>query len=345
MAKEGAEKKTVSKEVVIEPKGIDSLTPLLEEDAKKYMIGHPAEEPLEEKEEEKEEEKDLALEKEKAITDEEEPELKEEKVEKPPKPKYKSQEEAETAYAEAQRKMHEATTESSRLREQNEKLQAQFNEVLTKAVTPKEEGVKPEITKKEEAILKGRIKPMLQEIEALDTTSPDYQEKVDEIYDKHLGATLRERDTRMEKDFSDRLSKVKEEIKKEIKEEQRTEKTQDELVSDAIKKAKEEGLDMRTGIKIEGRDKSVSSADWRLFWDSTRDAPKDSSPEQIVDYAIKEVKRMRNEILAPKDKARKRQEENTVLERTTVGKEVRAEDEVTRPISMTEALDKSVRRI
>jgi len=149
----------------------------------------------------------------------------------------------------------------------------------------------------------------------------------------------------MEKDFSDRLSKVKDEIKKEIKEERSTEKTQDQLVSEAIEKAKKEGLDMRSNIKIEGRNELVDTADWRLFWDSTGRAPKDSSPEQIVDYAIKEVKRMKNDILAPKDKAKKRQEENTVLERTTVGKEVRPEDEVGRPISITEALDKSVRRI
>ncbi len=345
MAKEGAEKKTVSKEVVIEPKGTDSLTPLLEEDAKKYMVGHPAEESSEEKEE-KEEDLDLEKEKEKAITDKEDPESKEEEVKEPLKPKYKSQEEAETAYAEAQKKMHEATTESARLREQNEKLQAQFNEVLTKAVTKKEDvGKPPELTKKEEAILKGRIKPMLQEIEALDNDTPGYQEKVDEIYDKHLGATMRERDARMEKDFSERLSKVKEEIKKEIKEERSTEKTQDQLVSEAIEKAKKEGLDMRSNIKIEGRNELVDTADWRLFWDSTGRAPKDSSPEQIVDYAIKEVKRMKNDILAPKDKAKKRQEENTVLERTTVGKEVRPEDEVARPISMTEALNQSVRRI
>lgn len=344
MAKEGAEK-VVKKDVVIEPKGTDSLTPLLEEDAKNYMVGHPAAASSEEEKEEKEE-KDLVLEKEKELTDKEKLESEEEKRKESLKPKYKSQEEAETAYAEAQRKMHEATTESARLREQNEKLQAQFNEVLTKAVTKKEDVEKPpDLTKKEEAILKGRIKPMLKEIEALDNDDPDYQEKVDEIYDKHLGATMRERDARMEKDFSDRLSKVKDEIKKEIKEERSTEKTQDQLVNEAIEKAKKEGLDMRSNIKIEGRDDVVDTADWRLFWDSAERAPKGSSPEQIVDYAIKEVKRMRNEILAPKDKAKKRQEENAVLERTTVGKEVRPEDEVAKPISMTEALNQSIRRI
>jgi hypothetical protein len=55
---------------------------------------------------------------------------------------------------------------------------------------------------------------------------------------------------------------------------------------------------------------------------------------------------MKNEILAVKSKAKIAQEKNAVLERTTVGKEVRPEDEAaTKPLSMTEALKQAERRI
>jgi hypothetical protein len=242
--------------------------------------------------------------------------------------------------------MHEATTEAARLREEKEKLQIQINEVLTKAITKEKGEEKPELTKKEEAILKGRIKPMLQEIEKLDTDSPDYQEKVDDLYETHIGAPLREREARIEKEFNERLSKTKEEIKKELREERANEKTEEQLVDEAIEKAKKSGLDMRHGMKVNGGDEIVDAPDWRMFWDTAIPrAPKGSTPEQAVDYAIREVKKMKNEILSIKDKAKERQKENEVLERTTIGKEVKPEDEVAKPISMTEALQKTQRRI
>lgn len=339
----GAEKKQ-EQETNIELKATDSLTPLLEEDAKKYMVGHPAEEPPEAKDEDGEEEEEKEVPKEEP---EPEPKPEDKKVKEPAKPKYKSQEDAEKAYEEAQKKMHEATSEAARLREQNEKLQAQFNEVIAKAVTKKEDGEKTELTKKEEAILKGRIAPMLKDIESLDTESHDYQEKVDDIYEKHLGKAIGDVLSSREQAINERLSKLKDEIKKEFKEERSTEKSQEDVINDAIKKAKDAGLDMRTGIRIDGRSKPVDSADWRLFWDATKDAPEGSTPDEIVDFAIQEVKRMKEDdpLRKTRRKAREAQERNAVLERTTTGREALSEDETAKPLSMSEALNKTMRRI
>ncbi len=349
MAKEGAEPKTVVKPVEIKEK--DSLSGILEDVQPKFLGGHPAEEEfqppeVEETEEERkeresrEEEERQAAEKLAAKqTEKEEPPPEEVLEEEPPKKKYKNHEEAERAALEASRKMTEATTEAARLREQNEKLQAQFNDLVLKAVAKKDsEGEKP-LTVQEKAILKGRIAPMLKKIEALDTGAEDYLDKVDALYEDHIGKGV--------SDILDtRLSTMKDEIKKEIREERTSETDQERANRLAIDRAKDAKLDMRSNIGTDPETKiPVNSADWDIFWGSVARCPSDGkTSEQIIDWAIKDALRIKKEIQGPvlsaREKSRKRQDENQILERVSVGKEAKPEEEKqVRPITLAEALE------
>jgi hypothetical protein len=93
----------------------------------------------------------------------------------PPKLKYKSHEEAEKAYAEAERLMHEATSKASGLEKERDQL-LQEKERYQTALKNLE---KPAPPQKEEAKL---IRQAREAIGKLDEKDPDYDAKVDTIW-------------------------------------------------------------------------------------------------------------------------------------------------------------------
>lgn len=101
------------------------------------------------------------------------------------KPRFKSQEEAEKAHAEAERKMHEATTRAADLeRERDELKKAPKPEPV--AEKPAEEAPKPPTREEQKARLKSVAltanQKALEKIDQLDRTDSDYHKQVAEAW-------------------------------------------------------------------------------------------------------------------------------------------------------------------
>lgn len=110
------------------------------------------------------------------------------KKEEPAGPRFKSQEEAEKAHAEAEKRMTQATTEAAEERKAREKLEKELEELRAKPPEKKEEPVK-EVTDEElnaqvEAVAEAANEQAMAEIAELDDQDPDYRKQVAKAWAK-----------------------------------------------------------------------------------------------------------------------------------------------------------------
>jgi hypothetical protein len=106
----------------------------------------------------------------------------------PAGPRFKSQEEAEKAHAEAERKMHEATTKASEEAKAREKLETELAELRAKPPEKKEEPVKQpteeELDAQLESVAQAANEQAMAEIAELDDQDPDYRKLVAKAWAK-----------------------------------------------------------------------------------------------------------------------------------------------------------------
>lgn len=220
--------------------------------------------------------------------------------------KYKSHEEAERAYREAERRMHQATTEKAALQKELEELKAR----LAALEQERQEQVKPVPPQKEEAV--ARLVELNERIDELDPFDPDYARQKAEL--------------EMEKAFILDAVKahqaipspevVKDLVRQELaarEQEMARSRAMEELQQRVIRMAESYGLDMKPG-----------SWDYKQFWRAVRagDIP-DGENITLED----QVKALAEEILADKagfgqravQKMQRLHEENAPLGRGGTG--------------------------
>lgn len=315
-----------------ETKKDDDLTPISVEDAMQSVDvkfeGHPADKlkPLPEAktQDEKDAEEKAELEAKKL---KEEKEKKSKKDEKKIKFKYSSREESETANLEAARRITEATEETKAERERNEKLQKEYNELLAKTKTTKES----DKTEAKKATDDEKMEKVFEQINKMDPDEKDYQKKVAAIWaklfadigkagDANTQAAIKELEERLEEKQTKTATKKEEQSK---------------VVVSAEKAAVKAGLDMKDG-----------SVDLDLFW-LYADAAPDGNIESQVKYAIDKTLKTKKSILKTDPDAEKRAEEerkkNEILGRHGLGKPEKKKKDPVKPISVTDAVQKTQR--
>jgi hypothetical protein len=257
-------------------------------------------------------------------------EIKEPVAQEPkPKPeesvfKYKSHEEAERGYSEAEKLITKSTDEAKRERERSEDLQRQLNEALLKTGTPEkpqEEASPAQITN---AV---RMQNLLEEVNQLDPEDEDYNQKVAEIWGRLDDDRQVEFETRMQTAIKT-YDEQRQEEQRRVGNEQ---SAQDQVISDAVKTATSEGLDM-------GKD----SSDSELFWAFANMAPEGSLEDQTK-WTIDKVKGHKKPVVIDKKRAEEVQEQNAVLERA--GEKPLEKKEPVVPLTLGAAFGKTERRI
>jgi hypothetical protein len=265
-------------------------------------------------------------------TDEEETEEEQESEEEPEeeteekKFKYKSLEEAEKGIKEAERKMHEATAEAKALRDEIEELKRETEQAA-------DEG---KITESEERTLKNVFVDMLSKIDDLDVSDDAYREQLADVWAKGL---------------SEGWSLQEEKRNKVIQAQQAEEDENRRVFNLANKMAQGAGLDME--IVSDSSGNQVSTIDYDLFWNTiAKSEPVGNSIEDRINWAIDQVKTRRNKDFEAyekkqeslKKKSKEAQNKNKVLEKgVKKPTEDKVEDE--KPLSITEALQRTERRI
>jgi len=238
--------------------------------------------------------------------------------------KYKSHEEAERGYGEAEKLITQSTEEAKRERERSEDLQRQLNEALLKTGTPE----KPE----EEALPAQatnavRMQNLLEEVNRLDPEDEDYNLKVAEIWGRLDDDRQAEFETRMQTAIKT-YDEQRQEEQRRVGNEQ---SAQDQVITDAAETATSEGLDMGEG-----------TPDSELFWAFANMAPEGSLEDQTK-WTIGKVKEHKKPVVIDKEKAKEVQEQNAVLERAGEKPPERKEPVV--PLTLGAAFGETERRI
>jgi hypothetical protein len=253
----------------------------------------------------------------------------EEKPPEPPeppefKPKYKNQEEAERAHQEAERRMHEATTQAAQEKEAREAAERERDGLKAK-LAEKETTKPPEPPAKTQEELdaerEAKIEAALDEIEQLDTSAPDYRKKVAKAWAKAgfggggqpaipgskeleemVGRLVADR--LQEREAADAAQRQKDEEDRQARENANLRTKAEDLATQA-------GLNMGKG-----------TVDYRLFWDvagEISDEVKAKPFAEQVNWTVGEVRRLKGEVVQTTDQARQRgqenQKNNSVLEK------------------------------
>jgi hypothetical protein len=264
-----------------------------------------------------------------------------------PKLKYKSQEDAEAAQKEAERKMHEATTQAAKEKEAREavereaaELKTKLEEALAKSQEKPAEGEqKPMATGDRKAKVRAATKAALTTIRELDRTADDYDEKVEEAWAEALleagmtGTPLTQAEIdKMVKDSMTAAQKAQKEA------DDKAEQTS------SAERAWQAALDQgkKAGLNLDDED----SADFMLFDAIERrlatkglpDELKGKQLPEVVEYMIKEVRRRTGKVVADTEKererARKTQINNSVLTKGVTPPPERAEE--SKPYTLAE---------
>jgi len=335
----------MAKDKEAEPMSVEDA--LTENAGKSLFTGHPADtssdEPVEEPDKEADKEPDKEPDKDSKKEPDKEPDKeadkkpeadKDKEPDKEPEPsklKYKSHEEAEAAYQEAERLISKKADEAKRERERAEELQRQINEAL---LNPKPE---PEPEKKvQKPTGTERMKGLMSRINQLDPERDGYEEEVAALwgqYDDELRAEFHSEHTESVQAAISEYDKRKTDEANRVKAEQ---EQQNAIIKKSTDLGVKSGLDMKDG--------SVDSA---LFWAMSNNAPEGSIDEQ-VNWTIDAVKKHKATIVAPyiesQKKADKAQNKNAVLDRASQGK---PEEKKTpqAPLSVGDAMEQAQRRI
>jgi hypothetical protein len=250
------------------------------------------------------------------------------KGEEPPAYKYKTHEDAEKGYREAERLAHQraeeasrANAEAERLRQENEALKLQMGGDKT------QDAAKPAASKE----VKAKVKDALVAIRGLEQYDDDYDDKVAEIWANagFGGQALPEGKTLEEmvnKAVADRLQAEKAAA---------AETSQKQAaVKQAVAQATALGLDMQEG-----------SPDHTLFWDVSGRLPREivDFDDQIA-WVVKEVKQIKATILKSSASSRGRSA-TVVLERHGPGKARSEPPGAAAPLSLGEAISQTQRRV
>jgi hypothetical protein len=248
--------------------------------------------------------------------------------EKPVEGKFKSKEDAEKAHAEAERKMHEATTKAAEAEKaklaaekEREELQKKLEEALAKPPEKPEEKQMPAADRK--AAIREATKNALETIRGLDRDDDDYDSQVEEAWASAL-IEVGMGSTPFTQAEIDKMVKESLKADKEAEKAAAAEKEKQEAGERAWNAAIEQGK--KAGLKLDQKD----SADWRIFDSIERDFARDGLPEElqgkplteIVDWMIDQTKKLTGNLIeqtdAQREAAKKAQIKNQVL--TTGGK-------------------------
>jgi hypothetical protein len=251
-----------------------------------------------------------------------------------------------------QRSFTESREENKKYREQVDKLSGQLQDLMVEMAKSRPAATKDTPAKDPLESVEQELSKMLDAIENLDPTDAQYRTKTVSAY---KGMLSKFRDA-LNQEVESKLSLVQSSTDKKL-EEQRKKDDEERAERDRVSKintyaeskARESGLDMRTDIEQvdeSGKKSKVNSADQDLFWRFAAYAKGDTTDEKI-EWTIEEVKRVKAMIGQPivraKEKAKKTQENNSVLERG--GSRPPENPEDNKPISFGEALAKAERRI
>lgn len=223
--------------------------------------------------------------------------------------KYKSQEEAEAAQAEAARKMHEATEEAARLREE---IKTRDEAAKTAKETAEAEAAqrKPEEIRAE---AKTKVKTALATIRGLDEEDPEYDEKVADAW---ATAGVGAASVAAAPDRTEIAKIVDEQVKLQLKTERDVNAEKDRETANARVRENAHDLAAKAGLAME-----KGTADYRLFWDVAKDVPTDVAAQPLSDqvsWAVDEVHRLKGEVVKTKEQkaaeAKRLQQQQAPLE-------------------------------
>lgn len=267
------------------------------------------------------------------------------------KPKYKDHQEAEKGAREHQQKVTEATEQAKRDREAREAAERERDE-LRQRIAEQEAAKPPDPPAKTpeelEAEQEGRIEAALEEIGELDEADPDYKKKVARAWRKAgvggAGQPAAPDPKVLEEMIDARVAKRLQARDAEVVQ-QREQETVEQVREKATSLAAKAGLDMEE-----------DSTDEILFWRMAERLPKemDGKPlQEQVDWVVTEVRKRIGRVVqmtdAEREKARKAQAENAVLERgnarpnlPTAAPKLRSMDDI---ISDIETKEQRQRRI
>lgn len=240
--------------------------------------------------------------------------------------KYKSHEEAEKGYQEAERLITERAEEAKQERERAEELQRQLNEVLLKK---EKESIQP----KDDILTKNqkRMQKLLKDINKVDPEDEQYDDKVALLWAEY-GV---EQQAYLDQRLQENLSAFEQKRIKEEEERIRKQQEHSQTVTTATNMAKESGLNM-----------DENSADYKLFWTMAGRA-KGAGIKEQTEWTINEVKAIKKELASPllkaQSKAERAQKDNAVLERGGDKPSDKKASEA--PMSLSEAFAQSIRRI
>ena len=241
--------------------------------------------------------------------------------EKPPewKPKYKNQEEAERAHAEAERKMHEATTKTADIERERDELKQR----LEAAEKPPEKPVE-EVKALTDAERKAKLKEVAKiankkavaAIKQLDDTDPEYDDQVadawaeanaDALLQAGIGASTLNQ-VELDK-LIDQKIEAKEQASKAARDEEDKKTAAQKAWDKALDAAEEAGLAVR----------DEATAEFLIFRGLEEKIPKElyGKPKEATDWMIAEAqKRLGKTVMTQQqreDAARKKQIDNSVL--------------------------------
>lgn len=231
------------------------------------------------------------------------------------KPKYKSHEEAERAYDEAERKMHEATTQAARDREGQERLTREAEE-LRRQLAEKEAAKPPAKTPEElEAEEEARIAQALDEIDQIETNDRQEYLKLAAKAWRKAGFGGMGQPTAPDAKTLDEM------IDHRLAERQRQDEENLAIRTQAIEMAGQAGLNMEVG-----------SEDFKLFWDQAKALPPEVRAKPLqeqVDWAAEEAKKLRKPDPSPTVEAlTEEQKELMELGREYKAKQVQSQNTV-----------------
>ena len=237
--------------------------------------------------------------------------------EEAPKLKYKSHEDAERAYTEAERKMHEATTQASQEKEARENLQRELEELKAKAGEEKPpEPVSPEERKtKLLAVAKTANKKALDKIAELDRMDPDYSEHVAGAWAEANAEALMEAGFAPAAMSEEEIGKI---VKKQLEAERQVQRQKDDQTAADRLWDKAVSLAEKAGLNMGDED----SADSILFDRFARKLPDDLKNKPLgnqVEWVVSQVRsRVGQAVQTDKQReeaARQNQTNNAVLGR------------------------------
>lgn len=198
------------------------------------------------------------------------------KEEPPAGPRFKSQEEAEKAHAEAERKMHAATGRSADLERENAELKQKVEAAAKPPEKPAEE--KPVVTAptndermaKISEATKAANRAALPKLRALDPDDPDYEEKYSDLMTEINAATVK---ALLEVGIST-ASLTRDEVEKIYQDKLDADRKKGEATEAAHVETRAKEMGIKLGLKLDNPDSNDS-----IVWDRM----KGKIPQEVFD--------------------------------------------------------------